>query len=771
MEPRNNIRALVIEDDQEMATLLKRIIASKFSIEVEVAFDCTTARRKMDEREYDLITLDYRLPDGAGLDLLDEITGDGKPHPPVIMVTGHGDEDTAARSFRSRASGYVVKDAKLPELLIEAVKKALAEISLKRVERELLDEKVFIEDALNGLPDLFAVVDMDGKFFRWNQKVCEITGFTNTEISNMTIPEIFREEDRERLIEGMQLMCEEDFSVDEVVLETKSGEQRYYELSGRLLRNFNGIPIGFSGIGRDITDRVAANRELMRYRDELEALVEERTAELLAANERHEHELAERVRAEEHYRSILENSMDVLAIFDAQAVIVDISPSIEPLLGYAPEEMKGKNVLEFVHPDDLAGIIGTHENVATGVTPSSHANARFKHRDGSWHTLSAVGRLYTGHGGEVRVIVNARDISDVERAQQSLAESEERYRRMFELSPDFVFLMDPSGMLIDANDALLERLGVSSEEFTKRDYLHFLSGDYEAEVGEAVERLRAGHEVRGIEFQARTAYGVDHMYEVNAIPIIEEGEVKRILALARDITGRKTVEDELIKLNRELEGYAQTVSHDLRSPLTAIKLAGDNLQTIWNQRDKVEDLDAEISRISEVVLASAGQAEELIADLLVLAKAGQEPEDVSEVDISATVQRIIEEHAPVIAERKVTMIVAEDLGTVRANPTQIYQLFSNLIDNGIEHNSSEEPIVEVNFLGKTPAGNAYVVKDNGPGISPEDAENIFMPFYKGEEGSTGIGLTIVDKLVAVYGGSISVTTNGGACFEFTLQDR
>src|SRR5450759_112695 len=258
MEKRTSIRALVIEDDVEMANLLKRIIKNKFSMDVELAYDCATARQKLTDRDFDLITLDYRLPDGAGLDLLDEITAGGRPHPPVIMVTGHGDEETAARSFQSRASGYVVKDAKLPELLLEAVEKALAEISLQRVEKELLEEKVFIEDALNGLPDIFAVVDTEGNFFRWNSQVTELTGYTDAEISRMNLLELFRQEDRQKLVDGMRDVPDEGFAIDEVVLEPRSGTRRCYEFRGRQLRNYDGIPIGFSAIGRDITEQVRA---------------------------------------------------------------------------------------------------------------------------------------------------------------------------------------------------------------------------------------------------------------------------------------------------------------------------------------------------------------------------------------------------------------------------------------------------------------------------------------------------------------------------------
>lgn len=767
----NSFRALVIEDDEEMARLLKRIISTKFSVDVDLAYDCASARMKLQERDYDLITLDYRLPDGAGLDLLDEITEGGKPHPPVIMVTGHGDEETAARSFRSRASGYVVKDAKLPELLTEAVQKAIAEVSLKRVEKELLDEKVFIEDVLNGLPDLFAVVDMEGRFFRWNEKVSEVTGYTNAEISSRTIMDLFRPEDRETLLAGMERMKDESFAVQEVVLRTKDGELRNYELSGRLLRNYDGIPIGYSGIGRDVTERVRAATELVRYRDELEDLVRERTAELEEANLGHEEALAERIKAEEHYRSILENSMDVLAIFDKDARILDISPSIEPLLGYSPDEMRGKLVFEFIHPDDLTNVISTHEGVAGGENRSDHMKTRFRHRDGSWHALSAVGRLFKGSEGDVRIIVNARDITETERAQEALRASEERYRNIFELSPDFVFLVGHHGRLINANAALIERSGITLEELRESNYMDFFAGDNEEELKEAVRRLRHGEEVRGLEILAKNTRGEEALYEINAIPFVEENGERRVLCLARDITRRKKAEDALKSLNRELEGYAETVSHDLRSPLTAIRLAGDNLKTVLAKKDQVEDLDAEVTRIAEVVLASAAQAEALIEDLLDLAKAGQEAEDITEVDVSALVGRVMEEHENDISERGITVVMDEDLGTMKANSTHVYQVFSNLIDNAIRYNTSKDPVVEVKYLGKTPSGQVYVVKDNGPGIPKAERENVFLPFYKGESGSTGIGLAIVQRIVEQYGGTVRVYSNGGTCFEFSIKTR
>ena len=144
---------------------------------------------------------------------------------------------------------------------------------------------------------------------------------------------------------------------------------------------------------------------------------------------------------------------------------------------------------------------------------------------------------------------------------------------------------------------------------------------------------------------------------------------------------------------------------------------------------------------------------------------------MSDVDVSSTVTRVLEEHGSMIAERGTTVVLSEDLGTVKANPTHIYQVFSNLIDNGIKYNVSNSPMVEIKYLGKTSAGHVYVVKDNGPGICREEQENIFMPFYKGESGSTGIGLAIVERIVNLYDGSIRVYTNGGTCFEFSLNDR
>jgi len=102
---------------------------------VETAENCALARNKLSSETFEIIILDYKLPDGDGLELLEEITTTDD-HPPAIMVTGHGDEETAARSFRVFASGYVVKDDKLTTMLTEAVEKGLSELAIKNAEKE-----------------------------------------------------------------------------------------------------------------------------------------------------------------------------------------------------------------------------------------------------------------------------------------------------------------------------------------------------------------------------------------------------------------------------------------------------------------------------------------------------------------------------------------------------------------------------------------------------------------------------------------------------------
>jgi DNA-binding NarL/FixJ family response regulator len=119
---RNKIRTLIVDDDPETAVCIERLLRKRFRAVVDKAGDVSQAWARLDSGRYDVIILDYQLPDGNGLDILRQI-------PPrqghVIIVTGHGDEAVASEAFRLCACGYVVKDDALSESLFEAVACAL----------------------------------------------------------------------------------------------------------------------------------------------------------------------------------------------------------------------------------------------------------------------------------------------------------------------------------------------------------------------------------------------------------------------------------------------------------------------------------------------------------------------------------------------------------------------------------------------------------------------------------------------------------------------
>lgn len=135
------------------------------------------------------------------------------------------------------------------------------------------------------------------------------------------------------------------------------------------------------------------------------------------------------------------------------------------------------------------------------------------------------------------------------------------------------------------------------------------------------------------------------------------------------------------------------------------------------------------------------------------------------------VETILEERKGTIEGKGIEVAASDDLGRVVANPTHVYEVFANLIGNAIKHNENPSPTLTVSHLGDDgEGGHRYLVRDNGAGIPTEDMGKIFIPFFRGRKGETGIGLSIVEKTVKLYGGEIKVYNDEGACFEFVLRD-
>jgi len=226
----------------------------------------------------------------------------------------------------------------------------------------------------------------------------------------------------------------------------------------------------------------------------------------------------------------------------------------------------------------------------------------------------------------------------------------------------------------------------------------------------------------------------------------------------------------LEEANHELAGYAHTVSHDLKGPLSAMVTGGELLSEFAGRPQGVSQ--EELVRVSGLIRRSGFKAIRLIDDLLALAEAGQEPRRIETVLVKEVVERVLEENQELIESRGIEVVVAAGLGTVNAAPTHVYQIFSNLIRNALRYAEGTPPRVEVKRLAEPdPKVSRFQVRDNGPGFPEELIEHVFEPFVKGDDGGQGIGLSAVSRAVKVYGGEARASNQGGACLEFTLHDR
>jgi PAS domain S-box-containing protein len=258
-------------------------------------------------------------------------------------------------------------------------------------------------------------------------------------------------------------------------------------------------------------------------------------------------------------------------------------------------------------------------------------------------------------------------------------------------------------------------------------------------------------------------------YDLRTWPLLDrKRHLLGKLVTLHDVTEIRLAEEELRRINAELDVFAHTVSHDLKLPLAALRLASESMDRLLAMPE-TEERNFNVSRLVEIIVRNTDKADGLISGLLTLAEAGQEPMDVIEVSVDEAVKRVLDELSDEIESRHIRVEYG-DLGSVRADATHVYQLFANLIGNSVTHNAASDPVVRIERLASERGANRFLVRDNGWGIAEKDLDRIFEPFYKGSGGGTGIGLATVARIVQVYGGEIRAYNDEGACFEFTLQD-
>jgi PAS domain S-box-containing protein len=260
--------------------------------------------------------------------------------------------------------------------------------------------------------------------------------------------------------------------------------------------------------------------------------------------------------SEQRFRSLVMNSSDMITVFAPDGTRLYASPSIERVLGYASEEMIGGNAFDLVHPDDAGRVREEFADRARSRGTGQPFEFRSRHADGTWHTLEAIGTNLTDDPSVGGIVFNARDITDRKRAEEALKESEERYRRLVELSPDFIGVHG-GGKVLFTNTAGVELFGATSaEELIGRRVMDLIHPDYREMVRKRISQTRQKRgrtDLTREKFLRLDGRAVD--VEAIATPIVYQDR-EATLVVARDITERKRAEQELLRREAILQAVA-----------------------------------------------------------------------------------------------------------------------------------------------------------------------------------------------------------------------
>ena len=476
--------------------------------------------------------------------------------------------------------------------------------------------------------------------------------------------------------------------------------------------------------------------------------------------------------SERRFRSLVQNSSDLVTILAPDGTILYASDSAERIVGYTPADLVGSSILSYLDASGVHTLRGLLQNGNGKSSGAGSIEFCLRRGDGSPVWLEAVGTNLLTDATIRGIVLNARDVSERKRADGALRESEERYRDLFDNASDLVCMAAPDGSLLYVNQAWQQGTGYDEAEIGRMQLLDLLHPDSRAYYAQVVERVLNGERLDHVELIFVPKAGAPITVEGNLSCTFKDGLPAVVRGIYRDVTERKRVEEQLRRAERmQAAGkLAGGVAHEVNNMMTGV------------------------IGFSEFLLRSLEVGDPRRADVEEVIKAGTRAADVTRQLLAFTRQQFLQ---PQVLQ--VNMVVSDmekmlrrslgedhvlefqlspDAGLLRADRGQLEQVLINLILNARDAIAGHgrvsiqtAPAVWDEVYAQRHGGvdlplGSYVmlaVSDTGCGMDFEVQARIFEPFFttKAIGQGTGLGLSTVYGIVKQSGGYVWVYSEPG----------
>jgi PAS domain S-box-containing protein len=602
----------------------------------------------------------------------------------------------------------------------------------------VLDRNAFIESIIASTGDGLVVFDRDLRMSVWNTAIEEITGWTADQILGRKPRDVFREEIAGRLEEIVAgIIATGDSRWIEFELDGfPSGRTGWARAVGRAHRDAGGQVVGVVASIRDITTRRGVEDILRAQAGFVEELLEAIPSPIVAKDRDGRVTLCNTAYAAGNY-------------------------------GLTREEVIGKTNRELGQPEAAMHLEHDRKAIASGM-PEVYEADRFL-ANGTVRRHIVVKAPLRSESGEITGTVTAdQDITERHAAEQALRQSEERFRTLFDVASDAIFIHDIGGKFVEVNHTACERLGYSRDEFLTMSPSDIDAPEFAPLIAEREEAL-AGQGSAFFEGAHMRKDGTVVPVELSAT-VIDLGGCKSILSIARDISERRRAETERNALEDQLRQAQKTeeigrlaggIAHDFNNLLTAIRgnasLALAELPPDGVMREELEEIEQ-----------AADRAAGLTRQLLTFARRTVLKPEV--IDLGAVTRSLEPMLRRVIGENiTFVTVIPKSPVSVLADRGQVEQVVVNLSVNARDAMRDGGTLtIEIGEVEDAEAGPAdrmatLSVSDSGVGMDTDVMQHLFEPFFttKNPGEGTGLGLATVYGIVRQAGGTITARSEPG----------